>query len=289
MLISLCYIFRCINFPLSLFFQFRLWIWPAVRFWKPLWCSRSVVWRQYHRNLSDDFSGHWEILTPRPFWIDPHRPRPAVFFCNDRFDFSKLFWQGDEILACDVIFACHLYDHAFELFQPHLIICDAVLVSRTIKHSYVKLQVFERSLTSIIIYDFLYRIHYSPLDSGFFKGRWVRTVFLAIFHPADTAPYRFLLTVFTPYGSAVGSVAFPADQQFCKGIIAGVFAELGFYLFLLFSIEACTSRHFLLDAVEYFPRNNRENHHSAELSDRFNSSRTVLSWAAGYWVHLATS
>ena len=102
---------------------------------------------------------------------------------------------------------------------------------------HVKLQVFERSLTSIIIYDFLYRIHYSPLDSGFFKGRWVRTVFLAIFHPADTAPYRFLLAVFTPYGSAVGSVAFPADQQFCKGIIAGIFAEFGFYLFLLFSIE----------------------------------------------------
>ena len=274
MLNSLCYIFfRCITFPLLLFFQFHLWIWPAAWFFYTtlmhlISClaavsSKSIGW----------FLGHWGLPAPRPFWFDPHRPRPAVF--------SFLQWPfwlqqallGDKILACDVIFACHLHDHAFELFQTHLIICDAVLVSRTIKHSYVKLQVFERSLTSIIIYGFLYRIHYSPLDSGFFKGRWVRKVFLAIFHPADTAPYRFLLDVFTPYGFTVSSIAFPADQQFCKSI----FAEFCFYVFLLFSIEACTSRHFLLDAVEYFPRNNRENHCSAELSDRYNSSRTVLS------------
>lgn len=106
--------------------------------------------------------------------------------------------------------AISLNDHAFELFQPRLIICNAVFVSRTIKHSYVKRQ---------------------------------------------TVSY------------------FPQTSSSVRAYFAEIIAEFGFYVFLLFSIEACTSRHFLLDAVECFPRNNRENHRSAELSDRCNSSQ----------------
>ena len=61
--------------------------------------SKSIGW--FFRAL--------RVPVTRSFWIDPHQPRPAVFlFCNDSFGFSNPFWQGNEILTCDVIFACHL-------------------------------------------------------------------------------------------------------------------------------------------------------------------------------------
>lgn len=44
------------------------------------------------------------------------------------------------------------------------------------------------------------------------------TVFLGIFNAVDASPNDFSLTACRPCASAVGGLAFTADEQFCQSV-----------------------------------------------------------------------
>ena len=44
------------------------------------------------------------------------------------------------------------------------------------------------------------------------------TVFLGVFNAVDASPYDFSLAACRPCASAVGGLAFTADEQFCQSV-----------------------------------------------------------------------
>mgnify|MGYP006955561679 CR=1 FL=1 len=111
----------------------------------------------------------------------------------------------------------HFSEFCVDLGDLHLKV-NAVILAFLSLQAHADMQLQRSQHLCILVGCFHDRRHHSPLQYAFLYGWRVVTVFLGVFNAVDASPYNFLFAACRPCASAVGGLAFTADEQFCQSV-----------------------------------------------------------------------
>ena len=95
-----------------------------------------------------------------------------LFLFGDSFlGFCYLLGECEEFLTVGIALLGSVHYLCDELVEPDFIGCEAVVITATVVHSDVSLQIFDSELASVIVDDLLDCFDYCSMEDCFLDGR----------------------------------------------------------------------------------------------------------------------